>query len=100
MLSTLDGYNLWMNPTVYESFRYVDDGRLKGFIPPYDLSLVRLLMNFDGHMIRQGVKFATTDHYNTFNHYLTPEMIDWFKGYDHEVPNLTLNEFRNMILVL
>lgn len=25
-------------------------------------------------------------------------MIDWFQGYDHKISNLTLNEFRNMLL--
>jgi hypothetical protein len=28
---------------------------------------------------------------------MTPEMIDWFKGYDHQIPNLTLDEFRDMV---
>lgn len=28
---------------------------------------------------------------------MTPEMVDWFDGYSHKVPNLTLNEFRNFL---
>lgn len=28
---------------------------------------------------------------------MTPDMIDWFDGYSHEIPALTLNEFRNML---
>ena len=28
---------------------------------------------------------------------MKPEMVDWFKGYDHRVPNLTLDEFRNFV---
>ena len=67
-------------------------------IPPNDLSLVRLLMKFDGHFIKNGVKFLATSHYTTHNHIMTPEMVDWFDGYSHQVPNLTLNEFRNMLL--
>ena len=55
-------------------------------------------MKFDGHMIRQGLKFLTTSHYRTFNHITNPEMIDWFTGYEHRVPNLRLNEFRNMLI--
>lgn len=97
ILFTYDGYNSWMQPSEYESFRYVNDPKLKGRIPPRDISLVRMLLRFDGHMLRQGVKFASTSHYNTFNHITTPEQIDWFHGYSHQVPNLTLNEFRNMI---
>ena len=49
-------------------------------------------------MIRQGVKYLSTSHYRTHNHIMTPEMVDWFDGYSHKIPNLTLNEFRNMII--
>ena len=94
----MDGYNTWLNPTSYRSFRYTNDPILKGAIPPTDLSLVRLLRKFDGHMLRQGVKYLSTSHYRTHNHIMTPDMVDWFKGYEHQLPNLTLNEFRNMLI--
>jgi len=29
---------------------------------------------------------------------MTPEMVDWFTGYSHKIDNLTLNEFRNMLI--
>lgn len=29
---------------------------------------------------------------------MTPDMVDWFDGYQHRVPNLTLDEFRNCVL--
>lgn len=93
----MDGYNTWLNPSSYDSFRYVNYSELGGKIPPKDISLVKLLMKFDGHMLRQGAKFVSTTHYKTFNHIMTPDMVDWFKGYDYKVPNLTLNEFRNML---
>ena len=83
VLVTLDGYNTWMQPTTYDSFRYKNDPILDAHIPAKDLALVRMLMKFDGHMIRQGVKFATTTHYRHFNHVMSPEMIDWFEGYSH-----------------
>merc|ERR1712127_6860 len=67
----MDGYNTWLNPSAYDSFRYVNYSELGGKIPPKDISLVRLLM--------------------------TPEMVDWYKGYEYKIPNLTLNEFRNML---
>jgi hypothetical protein len=68
---------------MYESFRYKNDQKNKDMIPPKDLALVRLLMKFDGHFIRQGVKYLTTTHFSTFNHIMTPEMVQWFKGYSH-----------------
>jgi hypothetical protein len=83
VLCTLDGYNTWLQPSEYDSFRYANDPKLKSKIPPKDLSLVRLLMKFDGHMMRNGAKFATTTHYRNFNHIMTPKMVDWFTGYSH-----------------
>ena len=94
----MDGYNTWLQPSFYSSFRYKNDPFLRARIPPKDLSLVRLLLKFDGHMIRQGVKYLTTSHYRTFNHIMTPDMVNWFDGYSHKVSNLTLNEFRNMLI--
>ena len=97
VLVLLDGYNTWLQPTQYPSFRYTNDPSLKGLIPPKDVALIRLLLKFDGHFLRQGVKYMTTTHRKTFNHIMTPEMVDWFDGYHHRVPNLTLDEFRNCI---
>lgn len=54
-------------------------------------------MKFDGHMMRNGVKYLATDHYNKFNHYMKPEQVDWFTGYHHRVNHLALNDFRNML---
>jgi hypothetical protein len=87
-----------LNPSSYASFRYKNDPKSKSLIPPKDLALVRLLMKFDGHMLRQGVKYLSTTHYRTFNHIMKPEQIDWFSGYSHQVSQLTLNEFRNMLI--
>lgn len=98
VLFTLDGYNNWMKPTVIDSFRYRNDPLTDHKVPPKDLALTRLFMKFDGHLIRQGVKYLTTSHYRQFNHIMTPKDIDWFTGYDHQVSNLTLNEFRNMLI--
>lgn len=44
VLVLLDGYNSWLNPSSYNSFRYTNDPNLKGFIPPKDIALVRLLL--------------------------------------------------------
>lgn len=96
-LMTLDAYNTWLLPSKYVSFRYKNDPSLNGAIPPKDLALVRMFMRFDGHMMRNGIKWLTTSHYRQFNHIMTPKMIDWFDGYDHQVPNLSLDEFRKHV---
>jgi small subunit ribosomal protein S29 len=94
----MDGYNDWMKASKYPSFRYDNDKRLKGHIPPYDIALIRLMMKFDGHMIRNGFKLLSTTHYRTYKHLCTPEMINFPGGYSHKVENLALNDFRNALL--
>lgn len=60
-LITADGYNQWLQPSRWPSFRYANDKYLKGHVPPHDIALVRLLMRFDGNFMRNGVKiFATS----------------------------------------
>jgi len=56
-----------------------------------------MFLKFDSHFLRNGVKLLTTTHHSTFNHIMLPEMVDWFDGYHHQVPNLPLNDFRNMM---
>lgn len=85
VLACLDGFNHWVRPSYYDSFRYANYNFNERKIPPRDLSLVRMFYKFDGHHLRQGAKFMTTDHYNSFNHVMKPETIDWFDGYSHRV---------------
>jgi small subunit ribosomal protein S29 len=59
----MDGYNDWFKPSQYLSFRYENDKHLKGTIPPKDFALVRMLMKFDGHLMRNGYKLMATTHY-------------------------------------
>jgi hypothetical protein len=92
----VDGINQWLQPSRYPSFRYANYRKLKQRIPPHDLALVRLLMNFDGHYLRNGFKAMATSHYRQFNHIATPEELGFHtQGYNMEVENLTLNDFRH-----
>lgn len=96
-LFAIDGFNDWLKPSKYLSFRYVSDPNHNGYIPPQDFALVRMLMRFDGHMMRNGFKALATTHYRQYKHLCTPEMISFPQGYHAEVKNLTLNDFRNMV---
>lgn len=96
-LIALDGYNDWLKPSNYLSFRYESDRRSKGYIPPHDFALVRMLMKFDGHMARNGFKLLATTHLRQYKHLCTPDMISFPDGYHAEVQNLSLNDFRNMV---
>lgn len=92
---SLDGFNTFFQPSRYPSFRYENNKHYKGCIPPYDLALARLLMKFDGHFIRNGVKVAATSHHRFFNHTMKPSDIRFPDGYHQQVSNLKLNDFRN-----
>ena len=92
----VDGINTWLQPSRYPSFRYANYRKLKQHIPPHDLALVRLLMKFDGHFLRNGFKAMATSHYRQFNHIATPDELGLCtQGYALEVDNLTLNDFRH-----
>ena len=93
----MDGFNDWLKPSNYSSFRYENNKKIKGCIPPHDFALVRLFQKFDGHMIRNGFKLCATTHYRQFNHICTPDMINFPNGYHSRVGRLALNDFRNMI---
>jgi small subunit ribosomal protein S29 len=56
----MDGYNDWLKPSEYVSFRYENQRHLRGRIPPQDIAMVRLLMKFDGHMAKNGFKLLST----------------------------------------
>lgn len=63
VLICMDGYNDWFNKSGSESFRYENIKAYNGTIPPKDFAIVRMLMKFDGHMMRNGFKLMATTHY-------------------------------------
>ena len=59
----IDGYNNWFARSQYSSFRYENSRDFNGTIPPKDFAIVRMLMKFDGHLMRNGFKLLATSHY-------------------------------------
>ena len=94
---TMDDYNTFLRPSGFPSFRYMNSRKLRGMIPPHDIALARLLMRFDGHLSRNGVKMFATSHHDQYNHMATPKDLHFFDGYAQQVDNLSLNDFRNAI---
>lgn len=94
-LFAIDGFNDWLKPSNYLSFRYDSDRRMRGYIPPHDFALVRMLMKFDGHKIRNGFKLFATTHHRQYKHLCSPDMISFPEEYSARVNNLALNDFRN-----
>jgi len=64
VLVAIDQYNDWFRPSEFRSFRYANENRY--YIPPYDLSLVRMFINFDGHFIKNGFKLMTSSSEDLF----------------------------------
>ena len=80
----VDNINQWLQPTEYSSFRYSNTRKYKKSVPPHDLALVRLLMQFDGHFCRNGFKAMATSHLRQYNHIAHPEELGltMAKGYE------------------
>jgi hypothetical protein len=96
LMILVDEYNEFFRPSEYFSYRYanIKNGDYK--IPPYDIALCRMFMNFDGHLMKNGVKVMASSVGKYHNHKFSPSMIHFPKKYDVEVENLRLNDFRNM----
>lgn len=98
VMITMDGYNQWFQPSKFPSFRYFDNRHSRGYVPPMDLAIVRMLIRFDGNFMRNGVKLAATSHYREFNHICEPvKDLDFYDGYALRVNNMALNDFRNFL---
>jgi len=93
----IDEYNEWYRPSDFLSFRYANYKGYESKIPPYDFAFVRLLMKFDGHLIKQGVKVCATTMTHYFNHKFDPKTINFPTRYDMNVENLRLNDLKNVI---
>jgi hypothetical protein len=96
LMILVDEYNEFYRPSEYFSYRYANIKNGDNKIPPYDIALCRMFMNFDGHLMNNGVKVMASSVGKYHNHTFTPSMIHFPKKYDVKVENLRLNDFRNM----
>lgn len=95
VLVVIDDYNWLYRPTNFASFRYVDVKGLGGKVPPHHLSLARLFMKFDGHLIRNGFKLAATSNYSISRHHFTPAKISFPAEACFELKGAEQTHFRN-----
>jgi len=93
----VDEYNEFFKQSSYESFKYVNMRDADGTIAPWDLSLARLFMRFDGHRIRNGVKIMATSEYRHKFRTFSPEKINLEKRHVYEVERLEVDDFRSLI---
>ncbi len=78
----IDEYNEWYLPSHFKSLKYANYKGYDSQIPPYDFAFVRLLMKFDGHLMRQGVKVGASSMTHYFNHKFDPKAINLPTKYD------------------
>ena len=99
LLVLVDEYNELFQPSEYPSIKYVNYRETKGYIPPYDISLGRLFMKFDGHTIKNGAKIVAVSEKNTcysINKW-KGDPLNQGKQFSLEIQNLALDDLRNLI---
>lgn len=82
--------------SIYPSFRYATDTKLRSTVPPYHLTVPRAFLNFDGHKFKNGFVLCASSVKNFHKHVFNPDSIDFPLGYSHEMNGLLLDDFRNM----
>jgi small subunit ribosomal protein S29 len=96
VLKIIDGYNFMFKRSIYPSFRYASDTKLRSTVPPYHLTVPRAFLNFDGHKFKNGFVLCAASVGNFHMHEFTPEAIEFPKGYSHKMNGLLLDDYRNM----
>jgi hypothetical protein len=99
VLVLVDEFNELFKPSEYPSVKYINYKQTNGCIPPYDISLARLFMRFDGHMIKNGVKIVSVSEKSTC--YTTTEWkgdpLNQGSQFSMEVQGLALDDLRQLI---
>lgn len=99
VMVAVDNFNEMFRKSPIREFRYFSYSNLRGYIPPYHYALVRLLMRFDGHKIKNGVKLVASSHQHLYKHVFTPEKINYpTEGFTHEMTALDLGLVRHTIM--
>lgn len=96
VLKVIDDYNFMYKRSIYPSFRYATDTKLRSTVPPYHLTVPRAFLNFDGHKFKNGFVLCASSVKQFHNHIFNPDSIDFPLGYSHEMNGLLLDDFRNM----
>jgi small subunit ribosomal protein S29 len=96
VFTAVDDYNYFFRRSVFPSFRY-DNKKLKGFVPPYHMSLCRFFMKMDGHKFKNGFKLVASSNFHLYKHLFTPEKIDHPLGFSMKLEGVKLDYFRNAV---
>lgn len=100
VLVVADDYNWMFRPTAFQSFRYSSIKKLNGSIPPYHMSLLRLIMRFDGHKIRRGFKVMANSNRTIKNHFFHPDKINFNMSHAFKIDGMrNFTEFFNFCML-
>ena len=88
----IDEYNELFKESDYLSYKFAN--KHKGKIPPYAMSLVRLIMSLDGHLSYNFFKVFALSQSRYQRHTVNPSMLNMSYNFSYCVPNLKLNDVR------
>ena len=88
----IDEYNEFFKESDYLSYKFAN--KHKGKIPPYAMSLVRLIMSLDGHLSHNFFKVFALSQSRYQRHTVNPSMLNMSYNFSYCVPNLKLNDVR------
>lgn len=96
VLIMVDEYNEFFKQSNYPSAKYVNYKETDGHIPPYDISLCRAFMRWDGHRIKNGVKIYASSEFNTPQNYFKVEDVHIPYYYELPVEMMGIHEYQYM----
>lgn len=99
VLVLVDEFNELYRPSEYPSVKYINYKKTNGCIPPYDVSLGRLFMKLDGHMIKNGAKIVGISEKRTCysTTYWKGDPLNQGTQFSMEMDRLALDDMRKLI---
>lgn len=99
LMVLVDEFDSFYKPSDYPSLKYMNFRHFRECISPADISLSKLFMRFDGHMIRNGIKVVAVSEkeMNFQKRVWNGDPLNLGDHFCMEVENLALDDLRKMI---
>lgn len=94
VMTLVDDYNFFFRSTNYFSYKYANFYRSK--VPPFAMALVRLFMDFDGHLTYNGVKVCATSSSYYYRHNCEVKDFGFPEFQSTKLKNLGIQEIANL----
>lgn len=94
VMTLVDDYNFFFRSTNYFSYKYANYYRSK--VPPFAMALIRLFMDFDGHLTYNGVKVCATSSSFYYRHNCEVKDFGFPEFQSTRIKNLGIKEIANL----